>query len=247
MSMPVIIFVRFDAEDSYQASSRSRSFLESPMQNGPLTERMEPGTLSSYFLHPPAGKCVVCVSFFVSSFLYMFISIHAIYSFHELLNDVNLIVYLKLSPDIRGLSSIPGGNYISQGQKGGPSDNDNVTCVTGSQKAIDLASWKEILEHPTRGFHSSVSSHESLTALQSASTGIVLGKEDLTRGQHLTGGSVLKEEVQNLEPMHSNWQVMIILIPYPFVHTHVNLLLLYMSLDVLAAEPNFPTGSWFRW
>lgn len=236
MSMPVIIFVRFNAEDSYQASSGSRSFLESPMQNGPLTDRMDAGALSSYFLYPPAGKCVVSVSFF----LYMFISIHTIYSFHELLNEVNLIVYSKLSPDSRGLSSIPGGNYS------GPSDSDNVTCVTGSQEAIDLASWKEVLEHSTRGFHSSVSSHESLTALQSASTGIVPGEEDLTQGQYLTGGSVLKEEVQNLEPMHSNWQVMTILIPYPFVHTHVNLLLLYMSLDVLAAEPNFPMGSWFR-
>ncbi|KAF5448499.1 hypothetical protein F2P56_029027 [Juglans regia] len=151
-----------DSEDSYQASSRSCSFLESPMQNGPLMDRMDAGALSSYFLYPPA--------------------------------------------DSRGLSSIPGGNYISQGQKGGPSDSDNVTCVTGSQEAIDLASWKEVLEHSTRGFHSSVSSYESLTAVQSASTGIVLGEEDLTRGQYLTGGSVLKEEVQNLEPMHSNWQ-----------------------------------------
>ena len=57
-----IIFVRFDAEDSYQASSRSHSFLEPlPIKTGSLTEGMDASALSSYFPSPSAGSCVLCI------------------------------------------------------------------------------------------------------------------------------------------------------------------------------------------
>jgi hypothetical protein len=54
--------VRFDAEDSYPASSGSHSFLESlPMKTGSLTEGMDASALSSYFPSPSAGSYVLCI------------------------------------------------------------------------------------------------------------------------------------------------------------------------------------------
>ena len=57
--------MRLDAEDVFQASSTSRSFLESqPMENGPLRDRTDAGVLNSYFLHPSAGNCVFYICLF---------------------------------------------------------------------------------------------------------------------------------------------------------------------------------------
>lgn len=63
--------MRLDAEDVFQASSTSRSFLESqPMENGPLRDRTDAGVLNSYFPHPSAGNRVfLYLSFSPSSFL----------------------------------------------------------------------------------------------------------------------------------------------------------------------------------
>ncbi|KAG6709880.1 hypothetical protein I3842_06G154500 [Carya illinoinensis] len=149
-----------DSEDSYQASSRSR-FLESPsMENGPLSDRMDAGGASSYFVHPSADNYSV---------------------------------------------SLIGANYISDVQKDGPRDSDGITHVTGSQDAIDLASWEAVLEN-SRGFHSSVASRAS-SEPQSTLTDIFLGQENMTIGEHLTGESVLKEEFQNTVPREPNWQL----------------------------------------
>ncbi|XP_075673479.1 calmodulin-binding transcription activator 2-like isoform X4 [Castanea sativa] len=158
-----------DSEDVFQASSTSRSILESqPMENGPLRDRTDAGVLNSYFPHPSA--------------------------------------------DDHGLSSIPGANYISQVWTDGSRESDDIT----SPKTIDLASWEEVLEHSTRGFHSTVPSNVSSSSSQPASMGVVLEEEHMTLGGLLASGSVVKEEFQNFVPIQSNWQI-------PFGDNSVNL------------------------
>lgn len=197
----------FDAEDSYQASSRSR-FLESPsMENGPLSDRMDAGGASSYFVHPSAGECV-------ATCLFLDLPLHSfqvlIHSWYCLISQAlkwwfELTVHFKPFPDNYSVSLI-GANYISDVQKDGPRDSDGITHVTGSQDAIDLASWEAVLEN-SRGFHSSVASRAS-SEPQSTLTDIFLGQENMTIGEHLTGESVLKEEFQNTVPREPNWQVL---------------------------------------
>ncbi|KAK7831520.1 calmodulin-binding transcription activator 2 [Quercus suber] len=146
-----------DSEDVFQASSTSRSFLESqPTENGPLRDRTDAGVLNSYFPHP--------------------------------------------SPDDHGLSSA---NYISHVWTDRSRENDDIT----SPKTIDLASWEEVLEHSTRGFHSTVPSNVSSSSSQPASIGVVLEEENMTLGGFLASGSVVKEEFQNFVPIQSNWQI----------------------------------------
>ncbi|KAF3971417.1 hypothetical protein CMV_004986 [Castanea mollissima] len=158
-----------DSEDVFQASSTSRSILESqPMENGPLRDRTDAGVLNSYFSHPSA--------------------------------------------DDHGLSSIPGANYISQVWTDGSRESDDIT----SSKTIDLASWEEVLEHSTRGFHSTVPSNVSSSSSQPGSMGVVLEEEHMTLGGILASGSVVKEEFQNFVPIQSNWQI-------PFGDNSVNL------------------------
>lgn len=218
-----IIFVRFDAEDSYQTSSRSFSFLESlPIKNGPLTEGMDASALSSYFMYPSAGSCVLCIWIFLHSFfldiLSKFISIHETASSHKLLNDIPyLIAFLKLLPDSHGISSTPGANYISHVQKDTLRDSDDITDVTVSQNIIDLASsWEEVLEQSTSGFHASVPSLVSLSSSEPAPMGTVHRQENMMLDELLAGGSVVKEEFQNSLPIQSNSQVMTISIFYPY-------------------------------
>lgn len=57
--------MRLDAEDGFQASSTSRSFLESPpMENGPLTGGTDAGVSSSYFPCPASGNHVFHIFLF---------------------------------------------------------------------------------------------------------------------------------------------------------------------------------------
>lgn len=106
-------------------------------------------------------------------------------------------------PDDHGLSST---NYISHVWTDRSRENDDIT----SPKTIDLASWEEVLEHSTRGFHSTVPSNVSSSSSQPASIGVVLEEENMTLGGLLASGSVVKEEFQNFVPIQSNWQVMIL-------------------------------------
>lgn len=114
-----------------------------------------------------------------------------------------LIVYLLILTDDHGLSSIPGANYISHVQTDRPRESNDIT-----PKIIDLSSWEEVLEQSTRGFHTTVPSHVSLSSTQPASMGIVLEQENMILGELLESGSVVKEEFQNFGPIQSNWQVM---------------------------------------
>lgn len=58
--------MRLDAEDVFQASSTSRSILESqPMENGPLRDRTDAAVLNSYFPHPSAGNRVFYTCLFL--------------------------------------------------------------------------------------------------------------------------------------------------------------------------------------
>jgi len=112
---------------------------------------------------------------------------------------------LIILPDDHGLSSIPGANYISHVWTDRSRESDDITS-----KTIDLASWEEVLEHSTRGFHSTVPSNVSSSSSQPASIGVVLEEENMTLGGLLASGSVVKEEFQNFVPIQSNWQVMIL-------------------------------------
>lgn len=106
-------------------------------------------------------------------------------------------------PDDHGLSSIPGANYISHVWTDRSRESDDITS-----KTIDLASWEEVLEHSTRGFHSTIPSNVSSSSSQPASImGVVLEEENMTSGGLLASGSVVKEEFQNFVPIQSNWQV----------------------------------------
>lgn len=111
---------------------------------------------------------------------------------------------------------MPGANYISHVQKDTLRDSDDIADVTVSQKTIDLASWEEVLEQSTSGFHTSVPSLISLSSPEPAPMGTVLGQENLSLDELLAGGSVVKEEFQNYLPIQSNWQVMTISIFYPY-------------------------------
>ena len=103
-------------------------------------------------------------------------------------------------PDDHGLSSIPGAHVWTARSR----ESDDII----SPKAIDLASWKEILEHSTRQFHSTIPSNVSSSSSQPASMGVVLEEENMTLGGLLASGSVVTEEFQNFVPIQSNWQVM---------------------------------------
>lgn len=103
-------------------------------------------------------------------------------------------------PDDHGLSSIAGAHVWTDRSR----ESDDIT----SPKTIDLASWEEVLEHSTRGFHSTIPSNVSSSSSQPASImGVVLEEENMTSGGLLATGSVVKEEFQNFVPIQSNWQV----------------------------------------
>jgi hypothetical protein len=134
------------------------------------------------------------LTYFPSSYPFM-----ELLHLHKLLNDImHLIAFLNFLPDNHGISSMPGVNYISHVQKDRLGGSDDITDVTVSQKTIDLASWEEVLEQSTSGFHTSAP----------APMGILHGHENISLDELLAVGSVVKEEFQNTLPIQSNWQVM---------------------------------------
>lgn len=105
-----------------------------------------------------------------------------------------------------GQSSIHGANYVPHFQGDRPNYSEPATCAIGSQDALGLGSWEEILEQCTTGFNT-VPSHVSVSTSQPACTGVVHEQENLVSGRLLAGESITKEELGNSLSNYSTWQV----------------------------------------